>query len=56
MNFQTASPAVATAPPNALQPQGSGIRIPPILPEKAAQYSSLFERSGAQNGILPGKN
>ncbi|KAL2066529.1 hypothetical protein VTL71DRAFT_2600 [Oculimacula yallundae] len=45
-------------PPSALQPQGSGsgpIRVPPLTPEKAAQYAGLFERSGAQNGILPGE-
>ncbi|PSK57858.1 hypothetical protein B9Z65_9060 [Elsinoe australis] len=49
------SPAVGNAQPNQLQPQGSGIRIPPIIPEKAAQYSSLFERSGAQGGLLSGE-
>ncbi|PVH82910.1 hypothetical protein DL98DRAFT_126524 [Cadophora sp. DSE1049] len=45
-------------PPSALQPQGSGsgpIRVPPLTPEKAAQYAGLFERSGAQNGVLPGE-
>ena len=45
-------------PPSALQPQGSGsgpIRVPPLTPDKAAQYASLFETSGAQNGHLPGE-
>lgn len=45
-------------PPSALQPQGSGsgpIRVPPLTPDKAGQYASLFEKSGAQNGQLPGE-
>jgi len=45
-------------PPNALQPQTSGsgpIRVPPLTREKAAQYAMLFEKSGAQNGVLPGE-
>ncbi|KAF2154899.1 hypothetical protein K461DRAFT_291803 [Myriangium duriaei CBS 260.36] len=62
MNIQASSPSAANAPsnplqpPSALQPQTSGIRIPPLLPEKAAQYSSLFERSGAQSGVLSGES
>ena len=45
-------------PPSVLQPQASGsgpIRVPPLTPEKAAQYAALFEKSGAQNGVLPGE-
>jgi epidermal growth factor receptor substrate 15 len=45
-------------PPSALQPQSSGsgpIRVPPLTPDKAGQYASLFEKSGAQNGVLPGE-
>ncbi|TAQ88608.1 hypothetical protein B7494_g3040 [Chlorociboria aeruginascens] len=45
-------------PPSAIQsqPSGSGpIRVPPLAPEKAIQYAQLFEKSGAQNGILPGE-
>lgn len=39
-----------------LQAQNSGpIRVPPLTPDKVAQYSSLFEESGAQNGILSGE-
>ncbi|KAK8191019.1 uncharacterized protein BKA78DRAFT_128355 [Phyllosticta capitalensis] len=30
------------------------IRVPPLTPDKAAQYAGLFEKSGAQNGLLPG--
>lgn len=46
-------------PPSAAQPlqaQSSGgpIRIPPLTPDKVTQYSSLFEESGAQNGMLSG--
>jgi len=42
--------------PQPLQAQSSGgpIRVPPLTPDKVAQYSSLFEESGAQNGILGG--
>lgn len=29
--------------------------MPPLTPDKAAQYAALFEKSGAQNGILPGE-
>ncbi|TVY91312.1 EH domain-containing and endocytosis protein [Lachnellula willkommii] len=45
-------------PPSALQPQASGsgpIRVPPLTPDKAGQYASLFEKSGAVNGQLPGE-
>ena len=44
-----------------LRPQNSGgasagpIRVPPLTPDKSNQYSSLFEESGAQNGILSGE-
>ena len=41
-----------------LRPQTSGgagpIRVPPLTPDKVSQYSSLFEDSGAQNGVLSG--
>jgi epidermal growth factor receptor substrate 15 len=45
-------------PPSALQPQASGtgpIRVPPLPREKAAQYAALFDKSGAENGILSGE-
>ena len=44
-----------------LRAQNSGgasagpIRVPPLTPDKVNQYSSLFEESGAQNGILSGE-
>ena len=43
-----------------LPPQNSGgassgpIRVPPLTPDKVNQYSSLFEDSGAHNGVLVG--
>jgi epidermal growth factor receptor substrate 15 len=43
-------------PPSAILPQHSGagpIRVPPLTPDKVTQYAGLFEKSGAQNGILP---
>lgn len=52
-----ASPTGGAFPPNALQPQLSGqgpIRVPPLDPQKVQQYSGLFEKSGAQNGMLEG--
>jgi hypothetical protein len=34
---------------------GNGpIRVPPLLPAKAAEYAGLFEKSGAVNGVLSG--
>ena len=44
--------------PGPLQPQASGgaIRVPPLVPDKVSQYTSLFEESGAQNGLLSGKS
>ncbi|KAF2165043.1 hypothetical protein M409DRAFT_67354 [Zasmidium cellare ATCC 36951] len=51
------SPTTGSFPPNPLQPQLSGqapIRVPPLDPQKVQQYSSLFERSGSQNGQLDG--
>ncbi len=45
----------AQAQAQPLQTQNSGpIRVPPLTPDKVAQYSSLFEESGAQNGNLSG--
>ncbi|KAK0665381.1 hypothetical protein QBC41DRAFT_306208 [Cercophora samala] len=46
-------------PPPALQAQATGapgpIRIPPLTPEKVAQYAGLFERQTLQaGGMLPG--
>lgn len=45
-------------PPQSLQAQGTGsapIRIPPLTPEKVAQYSAIFERQPLQHGnMLPG--
>ncbi|KAK5163569.1 uncharacterized protein LTR77_010518 [Saxophila tyrrhenica] len=58
---QPQSPTGGAFPANALQPQLSGqsagggpIRVPALDPGKVQQYSGLFERSGAQNGILDG--
>ena len=53
-----AGPSTPISPLTAgpLRPQTSGgpIRVPPLAPDKVSQYSSLFEESGAQNGVLPG--
>ncbi|GIZ36603.1 hypothetical protein CKM354_000007300 [Cercospora kikuchii] len=45
------------APAAFQQPQLSGSapgRVPPLDPAKVQQYSGLFERSGAQNGLIDG--
>jgi epidermal growth factor receptor substrate 15 len=57
LNLPTTAPP-PNAPPPQLQAQSSGgpIRVPPLTPDKANEYSSLFEKSGAQNGILSGKH
>ncbi|KAL8731068.1 MAG: hypothetical protein Q9181_004440 [Wetmoreana brouardii] len=48
------NPQASSAAP--LQPQNSGpIRVPPLTQDKVTQYSSLFEDSGAQGGVLPGE-
>lgn len=44
--------------PRTLEPQASGsssIRVPPLTPEKVAQYVDLFESSGSHGGILSGE-
>ncbi|AEO71861.1 uncharacterized protein THITE_2124731 [Thermothielavioides terrestris NRRL 8126] len=57
--FDGFTPTPAPPAPPALQAQGTGasgpIRIPPLLPEKVAQYAGLFERQPLQNGMLPGE-
>ena len=60
-NPSAASPTTGNLPQGALQPQLSGqstgggpVRVPPLDPGKVQQYSGLFERSGAQNGMLDG--
>jgi hypothetical protein len=40
-------------PPLAAQNSGP-IRVPPLAPERAAEYARLFEKAGAQNGLLQG--
>jgi len=59
--LQAQSPTGGALPTNALQPQLSGqsagggpIRVPALDPAKVLQYSGLYERSGAQNGMLDG--
>ncbi|KAK8009268.1 ef hand domain-containing protein [Apiospora marii] len=55
--FTPAGPPVPPPQPSPLQAQGTGgapIRIPPLTPEKVAQYASLFERQGLQGNLLPG--
>ncbi|KFY61316.1 hypothetical protein V497_02996 [Pseudogymnoascus sp. VKM F-4516 (FW-969)] len=60
--FDGTAPGGAAAPPSGpppgpIQPQTSGnpVRIPPLTPDKVNQYAALFEKSGAQDGILAGE-
>lgn len=51
-----AGPLGSPPPPAPIQAQGTGgaIRIPPLTPDKASQYASLFERQQLSNNMLPG--
>ncbi|GME40474.1 EPS15-like protein [Neofusicoccum parvum] len=54
--FDNSPPSGPAAPAGPIQPQMSGpIRVPPLTPDRAAQYATLFEKSGAVNGVLPGE-
>ncbi|KAI9814015.1 MAG: hypothetical protein M1827_003479 [Pycnora praestabilis] len=53
-NAPTNPPPPAAAALQA-QPSGGPIRVPPLTSDKVNEYSSLFEKSGAQNGVLPGE-
>lgn len=53
-----AAPAAAPAPAPAaapLQSQGTGVRIPPLNPDKLTQYANLYDQS-AGGGYLSGRN
>lgn len=52
------TPSYAPPPAQGISPQMSGgpIRVPPLPPAKAAEYAGLFEKSGAQSGILSGES
>ncbi|KAM0255983.1 hypothetical protein ACHAQJ_005287 [Trichoderma viride] len=47
----------ATSPAQTpIQPQVSGgLRVPPLTPDKVAQYATLFERQNLQGNMLPGE-
>ncbi|KAK2594571.1 hypothetical protein QQS21_007701 [Conoideocrella luteorostrata] len=51
------SSPTGSSSPAPLQAQGTGgaIRIPPLLPDKVAQYTGLFERQPLQANKLPGE-
>ncbi|KAK3044754.1 hypothetical protein LTS18_000450, partial [Coniosporium uncinatum] len=57
LNLPTGPAPAGPAPPAGLQPQLSGsgpIRVPPLAPDRAAEYAALFNKSGAQNGVMSG--
>ncbi|KAI9884791.1 MAG: hypothetical protein M1823_003429 [Watsoniomyces obsoletus] len=47
---------VQSSSPTSILPQSTGgpIRVPPLTPERAAEFAALFTKSGAENGVLPG--
>ncbi|EXJ92145.1 hypothetical protein A1O3_00695 [Capronia epimyces CBS 606.96] len=48
-------PQQTTGPPSSPSTAGPPpIRVPALSPDKVAEYSALFEKSGAENGILSG--
>ncbi|KAI9716922.1 MAG: hypothetical protein M1812_005071 [Candelaria pacifica] len=53
-NGQSNAPS---SPAPMLQSQASGgpVRVPPLTPDKVNEYSALFDKSGATNGILAGE-
>lgn len=48
------APVAAAPVPAPIQAQGTGIRIPPLNPEKLTQYANLYEQS-AGGGYLSGE-
>ncbi|KAI5207598.1 hypothetical protein E4T38_03311, partial [Aureobasidium subglaciale] len=48
------APVAAVPPPAPIQAQGTGIRIPPLNPEKLTQYANLYDQS-AGGGYLSGE-
>ncbi|KAH7040681.1 uncharacterized protein B0I36DRAFT_311243 [Microdochium trichocladiopsis] len=54
INIGGGLPPPAQAPAAPIQAQGTGgpLRIPPLTPEKVAQYAGLFERQPLQNGSM----
>ncbi|KAF1918128.1 hypothetical protein BDU57DRAFT_514709 [Ampelomyces quisqualis] len=55
----SAAPSFSPQTTGSVQAQISGngpIRVPPLVPAKAAEYAGLFEKSGAVNGVLSGEN
>jgi epidermal growth factor receptor substrate 15 len=45
---------LAAAAASPIQAQGTGIRIPPLNPDKLTQYANLYDQS-AGGGYLSGK-
>lgn len=43
-----------TGPPSSPTQPSAPLRVPPLPPAKVNDYATLFERSGAQNGMLDG--
>ncbi|KAL2396190.1 putative calcium-binding protein [Exophiala dermatitidis] len=48
-------PQQSTGPPASPTPAGTlPIRVPALSPDKIAEYSAMFDKSGAENGLLSG--
>lgn len=55
-NSASSNPPPSTSPAPLLpQTSGGPIRVPPLTPENITQYTTLFDQSGAQNGVLSGQ-
>ncbi|ODH45760.1 hypothetical protein GX48_08160 [Paracoccidioides brasiliensis] len=55
LNDDIMEPMPQAAPVTASPPPGTApVRIPPLVPEDVAKFTSLFERSDVQNGLLSG--
>lgn len=50
-----ASPPPSGAPALQAQATGGAVRIPPLTPDKVAQYTALFERQSLQGNMLSGE-
>lgn len=47
-------PASPRDPDTSSPPPGAPIRVPPLNPEDVNKFTSLFEKSDMQNGVLSG--
>ncbi|PGH18830.1 hypothetical protein AJ79_00243 [Helicocarpus griseus UAMH5409] len=57
LNDDVPEPAVHAPPVTTSPPPGTGpVRVPPLVPDDVAKFTSLFERSDVQGGLLSGEH